>query len=76
VLYSDGLPDARPDLPLDPAGVAAHLADAVDVEAKLERLSAVATAGPGLPDDLTLVLVGRLEESGAGTVPEKHVTAH
>ncbi len=59
VIYSDGLPDARPDLVLDPAGVAAHLRDLRHVDTMLERLIAVASEEETRPDDLTIVIIGR-----------------
>jgi PAS domain S-box-containing protein len=66
VIYSDGLPDARPDLSLDHGGVAAQLNGAVNVEEQLERLVAPATAGGSLPDDLTIIIVHRLNGSSSG----------
>jgi PAS domain S-box-containing protein len=60
LLYSDGLPDARPELHLDRAGIAAQLDGVIGAREKLERLRVLATAGTALPDDLTLVLVRRL----------------
>ena len=65
VLYSDGLPDARPDLELDPAGIAAHIGKRKTAQAKLDRLLALGTALPTRPDDLTLVLVRRREGNAA-----------
>ena len=67
VLYSDGLPDARPALALDPEGVAAQLDGEGSAQEQLAHL--VALAGPSLPDDLTLVLVRRLDPPGEGTSP-------
>jgi CheY-like chemotaxis protein len=57
VLYSDGLVDARPDLALDAAGVAALLHGATTAEAMVERLVALGTAAGPLPDDLTVVVL-------------------
>jgi PAS domain S-box-containing protein len=65
VLYSDGLPDARPDLRLDPAGVAAQIAGITGVQAMLDRLVALATEADRRPDDLTLVVVRREETMAA-----------
>ncbi len=65
VIYSDGLPDARPDLELDPAGLARWIADRPDAQAKLDRLVALGTAVPARPDDMTLVIVRRREENAA-----------
>ncbi|MCC7021319.1 MAG: PAS domain S-box protein [Thermomicrobiales bacterium] len=65
VLYSDGLPDARPDLQLDPAGVAARLDGAHNAAAKLERLVALAAEAGARPDDLTLVVIRREEAMAA-----------
>jgi serine phosphatase RsbU (regulator of sigma subunit) len=59
VLYSDGLPDARPDLRLDPVGVATRIAGITSVQAMLDRLVALATEAETRPDDLTLVVVRR-----------------
>jgi serine phosphatase RsbU (regulator of sigma subunit) len=61
VVYSDGLPDARSDLSLGPDGIAAHLDGVVSAQEKLERLMGVALAGSARPDDLTLVLVRRVD---------------
>lgn len=61
VIHSDGLPDARPDLQLDAAGVANHLKDLPTAQAKLERLVSLVTDVEARPDDLTLVLVSRGE---------------
>jgi phosphoserine phosphatase RsbU/P len=63
VVYSDGLPDARPDLRLDAEGVASEIASLDGVQAKVERLVALATTSVARPDDLTLVLVRRLPAS-------------
>lgn len=62
VVYSDGLPDARPELQLDsPANVAALCGQASDVNTVVERL-VQATEGHGpRPDDLTLIAVRRQE---------------
>ncbi len=61
-IYSDGLPDARPDLILDPLGVAALVDGLRDVRSMRERLLAVASEKDGRPDDLTVVLIGRRED--------------
>ena len=65
VIHSDGLPDARPDLNLDAAGVASHVTDLTVLQAKLERLVSLATDVETRPDDLTLVLVSRRETSAS-----------
>jgi PAS domain S-box-containing protein len=64
VIYSDGLPDARPDLELTPAAIAEWIADRPDAQAKLDRLLALGTAVEKRPDDLTVVIVRR-RETGA-----------
>jgi PAS domain S-box-containing protein len=65
VICSDGLPDARPDLDLEPAGIAAWIDDRPDAQAKLDRLVALGTAVALRPDDLTLVLVRRREKGSS-----------
>ena len=57
ILYSDGLIDARPDLPLDAAFLTNHLAGAATAEALVARLIALGEAGGALPDDLTVVVL-------------------
>ena len=64
VLYSDGLVDARPDLAVTPATLAAALDGAMTAEAMVERLIALGAAGGPLPDDLTVVVL-LLPEVGA-----------
>jgi serine phosphatase RsbU (regulator of sigma subunit) len=60
MVYSDGLPDSRPDLALDTAGVAALVMGVHDIHEKLDRLVALAMeTGETRPDDLTVVVVGR-----------------
>jgi sigma-B regulation protein RsbU (phosphoserine phosphatase) len=73
VIYSDGLPDARPDLDLDAAGIAARIADRKTAQEKLDRLLALGTALPARPDDLTLVLVRRQDakQDRASRVPSE-----
>ena len=61
VVFSDGLPDARPDLILDPPGIAERLCGVHDAQSMLDRLVAIANAGPTRPDDLTLLLVRRTD---------------
>ena len=64
VIYSDGLPDAREDLDLsDPEKVAAYCANETDVNRMLERLVDLVSGRGPRPDDLTLILVHRKEES-------------
>lgn len=57
ILYSDGLVDARPDLTLDGATLAALLDGAQGAEEMVARLIALGTAGGALPDDLTAVVL-------------------
>lgn len=57
ILYSDGLLDARPDLPLDATFLAAELDGATTAEAMVARLIALGEAGGALPDDLTVVVL-------------------
>ena len=64
VIYSDGLPDARPELPLDTDRVAEQIAGLGSAQAKLERLVELATGTQSRPDDLTLVVVRRLDDAG------------
>jgi len=60
VIYSDGLPDARPDLRLnEPADIAAQCGGVRDAHQLLDRLVTMASAGGPRPDDLTLVCVHR-----------------
>jgi PAS domain S-box-containing protein len=62
VLYSDGLPDSRPELRLDPVGVAEQFGELKDAQAKLEKLVSMVVDVETRPDDLTLLLVRRQEE--------------
>ncbi len=62
VIYSDGLPDARPELRLDPVGVGAQIEELPTAQAKLERLVSLVSDIQTRPDDLTLVLLHRREE--------------
>ena len=57
ILYSDGLLDARPDLPLDATLLAAELDGATTAETMVARLIALGEAGGALPDDLTVVVL-------------------
>jgi CheY-like chemotaxis protein len=57
ILYSDGLLDARPDLPLDATVLAAELDGATTAAAMVARLIALGEAGGALPDDLTVVVL-------------------
>jgi serine phosphatase RsbU (regulator of sigma subunit) len=60
VLYSDGLPDARPDLRLDPEVLAGFLRGVAHAQEIVERLrNLVITGATALPDDLTLVALRR-----------------
>ena len=57
ILYSDGLLDSRPDLPLDATVLAAELDGATTAAAMVTRLIALGEAGGALPDDLTVVVL-------------------
>jgi phosphoserine phosphatase RsbU/P len=59
VIYSDGLPDSRPDLELTPGGIAEQCAGLVDPDAMLRRLVSLANRAGKRPDDLTIVIVKR-----------------
>jgi serine phosphatase RsbU (regulator of sigma subunit) len=59
IIYSDGLPDARPELRLDPEGIATQIHGLPDAQAMLECLVDLVHGSPSLPDDLTLVVVRR-----------------
>lgn len=64
VIYSDGFPDARPDLCLnDPMAVAAQCMGEQDTHQLLQRLVTLAKGNGPRPDDLTLVCVRRHEET-------------
>ena len=65
VIYSDGLPDARPDLPLDIVGVAEQIGELPDAQAKLEQMVRLVSDIQSRPDDLTLVVVRRREHAVA-----------
>ena len=61
VVYSDGLLDARPDLALTPASLAARLDGAASAAEIVERLTALADAEPrpaGRPDRRGAALAG------------------
>jgi PAS domain S-box-containing protein len=63
IVYSDGLPDSRPDLLHSPASVAALCVSGMDANQMLEGLVR-ATEGRGpRPDDLTLIAVRRQERA-------------
>ncbi|WP_248785371.1 SpoIIE family protein phosphatase, partial [Escherichia coli] len=58
VVYSDGLPDARPDLHLEnPENIAALCHQCDDVNKLIESLLGVAHADGELIDDLTVIVV-------------------
>ena len=59
VIHSDGLPDARPDLRLDPAGVAEQLGELKGTQAKLNALVGLIEQVDSRPDDFTVMLVRR-----------------
>ncbi len=62
VIYSDGLPDARPDLELDqPANVASLCVRGGDARQMLASLERVTEGHGPRPDDLTLIAVRRQE---------------
>ncbi len=64
VIYSDGLPDARPELGLDdPDAIGAILRSEPDPHAMLTRLVEMTTTGSARPDDLTLIFVHREERA-------------
>jgi serine phosphatase RsbU (regulator of sigma subunit) len=69
VIYSDGLPDARPELQLDAVGMAMQIADLPDAQSKLEKLAGLVAGTSSRPDDLTLVVLRRREEVGTGGPP-------
>jgi serine phosphatase RsbU (regulator of sigma subunit) len=62
VIYSDGLPDARPELRLDAVGVAGQIEELPDAQAKLEQLVNLVSDIQTRPDDLTLVLLRRRQD--------------
>jgi sigma-B regulation protein RsbU (phosphoserine phosphatase) len=59
ILYSDGLPDARPDAVLDPSTIAARIGDDDRAPAIVDLLAALAESDCDRPDDLTLVVLRR-----------------
>jgi serine phosphatase RsbU (regulator of sigma subunit) len=59
VVYSDGLIDARPDLALDPAALAAGLDGAGSAAEIVDRLTGLADLSQDLPDDLTVIVLRR-----------------
>jgi PAS domain S-box-containing protein len=64
VVYSDGLPDSRPDLSLDePGQVAALCSNEGNIHQILDRLVSLASGDGPRPDDLTLVLVRRQDNN-------------
>ncbi|HEV2529564.1 MAG TPA: PAS domain-containing protein [Thermomicrobiales bacterium] len=64
LIYSDGLPDARPELGLDdPAAIGEILRKEADPDAMLRRLVEITTTGAARPDDLTLIFVQREESA-------------
>jgi serine phosphatase RsbU (regulator of sigma subunit) len=74
VVYSDGLFEARADLGSDPREIVARI-DGVDgAREKLARLVAGAGAGRALPDDLTLIIVQRLETPADPAAPGSRET--
>lgn len=69
VIYSDGLPDARPELQLDAVRMAMQIAELPDAQSKLEKLAGLVAGTSSRPDDLTLVVLRRREEVGTGGPP-------
>jgi serine phosphatase RsbU (regulator of sigma subunit) len=69
VIYSDGLPDARPDLSLDAAAVGAQIGELPDAQTKLDQLVRLVSGIQTRPDDLTLVVVHRREDVVTTGVP-------
>ncbi len=64
IVYSDGLPDARPDMQLDvPENVAALCESCTAADELIESLVAVATTGGPRVDDLTVIAVRRKEQA-------------
>jgi serine phosphatase RsbU (regulator of sigma subunit) len=61
ILYSDGVIDARPDLVLDRARLAALLRDEMGVQEIVDRMVAVATPDEPIPDDLTVMALRRTQ---------------
>jgi serine phosphatase RsbU (regulator of sigma subunit) len=55
VIYSDGLIDALPELQLDNAALAAHLAHCSSASDIVRALTSLAESAGSLPDDLTVV---------------------
>jgi PAS domain S-box-containing protein len=69
VIYSDGLPDARPELPLDAVGVAGQIRDLPDAQSKLDQLVRLVSGIQSRPDDLTLVVLRRCQDVGMSAAP-------
>lgn len=59
IIYSDGLMDARPDLKLTPARVSAALNGADSAQMMIDKLIALTHVQGDLPDDLTILVLGR-----------------
>jgi PAS domain S-box-containing protein len=56
VLYSDGLPDARPELSLNNRALAGHLKGAENAQEMVDRLMALTEQQGPLPDDITVLV--------------------
>lgn len=56
VLYSDGLPDARPELELSNTVLAKYLAGAATAGEMVDRLVGLTETGGPLPDDVTVLI--------------------
>jgi len=61
VLYSDGLPDSRPDSDIGNRTLADVLPGASTAKEAVNRLLSVADTSSALPDDLTVIALYCLE---------------
>ncbi len=68
VVYSDGLPDARPELKLNPVGVAGQIRALPDAQAMLAQLVSLVSDIQTRPDDLTLVVLHRSKHVATGAL--------
>ncbi len=62
LVYSDGLMNARPDLNIDATLLADILTDLASAQAVIDRLVSLVQPLTSLPDDITLLVVRRLED--------------
>jgi len=60
VLYSDGLPDSRPDLPFDTQAIASHIRDGDRPDTIVRRLISLTDTGSERPDDVTIIVLQRV----------------